>query len=1227
MPKWTENQQKAIFHHGHDILVSAAAGSGKTTILIERIIELIKNGENVDNLLVATFTDAAAKEMKDRLISRIKELVASGQLNDEQQQHMQSQIFKVPVANISTLHAFCLSVIKKYYYVIDLDPNFRLLSDDTERTLLQEQAFDNIRNKYYEKADVDFFNLTENFSNDKTDDGLADTIYRLYNFAVTNENTDQWLDQLAANYQIDDNLVNSDFYQQKVKKQLLNNLNNMIEEMESLAEISANDLLSQNYVVVFNSAIAKIKVIQDAIINNEPFDDIREMVANFKFDRVKPVTKEVKAMADDETIVTSVKDQRKKLKEQMDEKIYEGYFIQNEADTIKTIHNAQKLVTKLVEVEQAFIKEFARLKDQGHTLDFNDLEHKAIEIFNTEVDDQKVALDFYQNRFHEIMIDEYQDVNPMQEQIIQTLSNENNHMFMVGDIKQSIYGFRQAAPYIFTGKYQRFQQDDNPDELIQLSKNFRSSVAVDDFVNAIFRRILDRKIGDIDYDRSVQLIPGTNFPEDVDSTNEVYILTPEELDKPEEDEETAKIELLEDAPVVDKRVDKIEFAAKRIKKLMANNFQVYDAKKGAYRDLKYSDIAILMRNKNSNTDLISYFANEEIPVMVTDAQNYFQTTELQIIMSMLNIIDNPRQDVPLVAVLRSPIVGLNEQELALIRLANKSVDFYSAIQEFIQQPDSDQALVKKMISFIERLEGYRDFSNKNSLVKLIWKVYQETGILEYVAGMPGGKQRTANLHALYQRANTYEKNNFMGLHKFISFIKRMQDMDRDLAQPNSIETTDDSVKVMTIHASKGLEFPVVILLNIDDKFNNKDYIADTLYDVHEGVGISVLDQVTRANARTIQRTLISNDKKISTTSEEMRLLYVALTRAKQKLILIGYDKDPRKSINSWEYVRKDDHGVINEGFRLGAQNYQNLVGMSIISDDQTQNDLDLEHFTNADSQMQMSIVNTNELKQIEVTNKSVTEKQNVDISDRFKQTVDNILDFQYPHEDAVKTTAYQSVSEIKSLFSDPDDEQMAPAEIISRGRYTQKQFKRPQFLAQEKKVSATDIGSATHLVLQKIALDKTPGEAEFTELLEQLVNTKVLDEQVAKKIDLASLVNFYQSDLGQAIIKNADHVLREYPFSILAPAEKLFKSAKDVDTSDDKILVHGIIDGVIELDDEIKIFDYKTDNVNSNNIDEKINDYSGQLNLYAKAISIIKNKPVTGKYLYFLKINQIEKLD
>ena len=1222
MPEWTENQKKAIFHHGHDILVSAAAGSGKTTILVERIIELLKNNENVDNLLVATFTDPAAAEMKERLIKRIKESVTQDELDPAQKQHMQSQIYKVAVSNISTLHAFCLSVIKKYYYVIDLDPSFRLLSDETERTLLEEQAFDNVRNKYYQKDDTDFIDLTENFSNDKSDDGLSDTIYQLYNFAITNAQTDQWLDNLMKSYQVDQSITDSAFYQKKVKPQLLRDLDNIIDETNSLSDIAADDILSQNYVQPLKEGAKVLSNIKESIINGTAFDDIREELAKFKFPRAKAVDKETKMLSDDDSISKSVASQKTDLKKQVDEQLYNSYFVQNESDTIETIKRSQVIVSKLVEVERAFIKEYDHLKNDNHALDFNDLEHLAVKILNSEVDGQKIALDYYQNRFHEIMIDEYQDVNAMQENIIQLLSNENNHLFMVGDIKQSIYGFRQAAPYIFTGKYQRFQKEDDPNELIQLSKNFRSSVGVDDFVNQIFKKILDRNVGDIDYDDSVKLIPGTNFPEEADTRNEIDILTDQKI---VDDTQPAENIDLDESKNIDKRVSKIEFVADRIKQLMDDNYQVFDAKKNQFRDLKYSDIAILMRNKNSNTDLISYFSKAEIPVMVTDAQNYFQTTELQIVMSMLKIIDNPRQDVPLVAVLRSPIVGLNEEELAQIRLADRTQDYYAAILAYIKADNTD--LATKLASFLERLEGYRDFANKNSLVKLIWKIYQETGILEYVSGMPGGKQRSANLHALYQRANSYEKNNFMGLHKFINFIQRMQDMDRDLSQPNSIETTDDTVKVMTIHASKGLEFPIVILLNIDDNFNNKDYTSDTLYGVHTGIGISVLNQVSRANVRNIQRSLISDQKQVAGVSEEMRLLYVALTRAKQKLVLVGFNKEPTKMLSNWEHVRTNQQGVINEGARINAHSYQNLIGMSIIPDPWTKNNKERDQFSNQKSQMDLNLINLN-ATEISGSKTKTQQAEEVPTSPIFRDNVDNILDFQYTHQDAVNTTAYQSVSEIKGLFSDPDDDEMARADIINdSGRYFSNQFKKPSFLVETKKVSATDIGSATHLVLQKVPIEQMPTEDIFTDLIKQLVESNVLKKEIAQKIDITSLINFYQSKLGKAIVENSTKVEREFPFSVLMPAEKLFNSTKDSSTSDDKILVHGIIDGVIELEKGIIVFDYKTDNVNSQNLQEKIKTYSGQLNLYAKAISLIKEKPVIEKYLYFLKVNQIEKLD
>lgn len=1222
MPEWTENQKKAIFHHGHDILVSAAAGSGKTTILIERIIELLKNGENVDNLLVATFTDAAAKEMKDRLVNRIKEMVSSGELDQEQQQHMQSQIYKVSVANISTLHSFCLSVIKKYYYVIDLDPNFRLLADETEGSMLRDQAFDNVRTQYYAAGDLDFIDLTENFSNDKNDDGLWDTISRLYNFAITNEDTNRWLSNLVDSYEFAETVNGSKFYQERIKPQIINDLNNIIDQINNLIAVAENDTLSKNYAVALKESIPTLNSIEEAINNDTDFDEVREMISGFKFKGAKPLPKVIREGGFDPTIVESVKSQKTDLSKQIEDKIYNAYFVQNQADTLQTIARAKDIIQKLVEVERAFIKEYDRLKTEGHILDFNDLEHKAVEIFNTQVEGETIALKYYQNRFHDIMIDEYQDVNAMQENIIQKLSNEDNHIFMVGDIKQSIYGFRQAAPYIFTGKYQRFQNDDNPDELIQLAMNFRSSVGVDDFVNSVFKRILDEKIGDINYDKSVQLIPGTNFPDDADTRSEVYILSQKQATQDDPQADNFSIENVN----ADKRVDKIDLTAKRIKELINSEFQVYDAKKGAYRTIKYSDIAILMRNKNSNTDLISNFSKADIPVMVTDAQNYFQTTELQIMMSMLNIIDNPRQDIPLVAVLRSPIVGLEEENLAQIRLAGEKGDYYSAVINYVNDEKSDSTIVGKLTDFLTKLSNYRDFSNKNSLVKLIWKIYQDTGILEYVSGMPGGKQRAANLHALYQRADTYEKNNFMGLHKFIAFIQRMQDMDRDLAQPNSIETTDDSVKVMTIHASKGLEFPIVILLNIDDNFNNKDFTSDTLYDVQSGIGISVLDQATRANVRTMQRSLISDKKQISSVSEEMRLLYVALTRAKQKLVMIGYDKDPQKMISNWEAVQTNKNGVIDEGARISAKNYQNLIGMSIIPEKDTTNTADGNRYSNEQSHMDLQIVTETSVDELNSRNFQISESRPT--SSGFQNAVDNILNFEYGYNDAVKTTAYQSVSEIKGLFSDPDDSEMARSDVLAdSGKYLATQFNKPKFLTKEKKVSATDIGSATHLILQKISLDKQPTATDFSELIDRLIAEQVLDSEVAKKIDVTSLVKFYESDLGHEILENKETVSREYPFSILMPADNLFNSSKDSNPSDDKILVHGIIDGVIELNDGIIIFDYKTDNVTSANIQNKIHDYSGQLNLYSDAIQVITEKKVIKKYLYFLKINQLENLD
>lgn len=1205
MPEWTKEQEKAINHHGHDILVSASAGSGKTTILIERIIEMIKHGENVDNLLVATFTEAAAAEMKDRLINRLKDLSNDHLIKNVLRKHIQKQIFKVPIANISTLHAFCLSIIKKFYYIIDLDPNFRLLSDDTEKSIIQDQALDNVRNKYYEKHDKDFLTLVDNFSNDRSDDGLTDIIYKLYNFAITNDKTDKWLDQLTNIYTIEGKLNESNFYKILYAPEIMKKLDQIKDLLDSGLDLAAGDEASNTYTPVFQDMIKKIEKVSEDIKLDVNYDEIRNEVFDLSFTTKKRAPKDAES---DPARLAIVKNIRKTLGDKVTKNLVNNFFLLDEKDTLKEISKAKDLIIKLTEVERNFMKEFARLKNRQQVLDFNDLEHMAMKILSTEVDGNKVALQFYQNKFHEIMLDEYQDINAMQEGIIQLLKTKDNNIFMVGDIKQSIYGFRQAAPYIFAGKYEDYQKDENPNELIQLSKNFRSSKQVDDLVNTIFTRIFDKNIGEIDYDKQSKLVVGTNFPDEVDTDSEMYVLSNED-----------------DTNKVEKRQMQIRFTAKRIQKLINDEFKIFDAKKGEVRTIKYSDIAILVRNRNNNTDLISYFSKEEIPLMVTDAQNYFQTTELQIMMSMLEIVDNPRQDIPLVAVLRSPIVGLNEEELAQIRLVNKNEDYYTAVLDYVSDKNSQAELVRKLKSFLLQLETYRDFSNKNTIARLIWKIYQETAILEYVSGMPGGKQRSANLHALYQRASDYENNNLKGLHAFIDFIQRMEKMDKDLSQPNSIEATDDTVKVMTIHASKGLEFPVVILLDAGGSFNMRDVNSETLFDSELGLGLTVLNNTTRVAIRTPQHSLISEKRNVSTVSEEMRLLYVALTRAKQKIIVVGYEKDTTKMLNGWDQIKISSNGVIDDGSRLSAKSYQNLIGIGALNSDQRIKSH--SHYAkNKDCRLNFDLITDDLLDKNNDGNllKVIDVREPTDL---FKQTVNTILDFEYPYQEAVETTAYQSVSEIKELFADPDDEKMAQSNLLSdRGRYNLESFAKPKFLAQSK-VSSADVGSATHLLLQRISIDKQPELIDFQNLVGDLVNNRILEPEVAKKIDIVSLANFYQSELGQEIVANNQSVSREVPFSSLMPAKKLFKKKIDNESFNDKILVHGIIDGVIELEDGIKIFDYKTDNITSQNLNEKINDYSGQLNLYAQAISTIKNKPILGKYLYFLKINEMVDLN
>ncbi|UQS83561.1 helicase-exonuclease AddAB subunit AddA [Bombilactobacillus thymidiniphilus] len=1217
--KPTLSQQQALTAEGNDILVSASAGAGKTTILVDRILRKLLAGQEIDQLLVVTFTEAAAREMKQRLQQRIQEQSLASEDNNLKQ-HLNKQLAKIPTAYISTLHAFCLRVIRKFYYLIDLDPMFRLLSDDNERYLLQERAWDKVKQHYYKAKDEQFLVLENNFTNSKVtaDTPLAELVYRLADFALTNPQPEVWLSQLPDMYKVTTEVSQAKFYQDSFLP--------MLEQQLRYVKLQLNEMQQQiatfEELVNYQTSVDQLEQqIQDLLVQYKhcSWDELRAL-----FKQLTKISGRVKPKTAAE-IVQPLKDCKENISKVIQDWQYK-FFVLDNKQWVAILQDSAALVTKLVAVEQRFLHVFRQEKQHQHCLDFNDLEQYTLQIFRTKKDNQFLARSYYQQQFTEILVDEYQDTNPLQEAIIQQFkSTQPGNLFMVGDVKQSIYGFRQAAPFLFTNKYQAMQKDPNAGQLINLSDNFRSSTNVIQTVNEIFTRVMDQRIGDIDYTGATKLIASVAFSEQLDTQTEILFYQNDDSAKSQISNEQAQIRLI----------------ILRIQQLIASDYQVYDAHFKQMRTLKYSDIAILTRVKNLNNDLVEQFNKAQIPIIVHDTANYFQTTEIQIMLSMLKIIDNPRQDIPLVAVLRSSMVGLDENELAYLRINHRTGDYYDALtsylanSEYNQKNEFAQRLTHKVTDFVAQLQEFRSAATKISIAELIWQIFLKTGFLSYVQGMPNGKQRVANLHALYQRAEQFEQMEFKGLFQFIRFIDHIQENNKDLAQPIVYNPQSNEVNVMTIHGSKGLEFPLVFLLNIDHNFNNEDLKKPYLLDTRSGIGIKYLDDYRRISYETLPLAALKATKKNQVLSEELRLLYVALTRAQQKLILVGSLKQPLpESFDQWQLATaQQEKTVLDIGLRAHFRSFQDVMQPIISLNGRLQ---ETKIIATKNSPFDF-LVQSFKGEEIQLTPPNIVESfanSSID-SPLFVKTAKQILNLDYPYQEATKTTAYQSVSEIKHLFSDPDDRNLPQLHSDNEKgqRYILPNFKRPKFLTQDKKqVSATDIGSATHLLLQKITLKHCPTVTDFQQLAQELVKSDILSPVVAEQINYADLATFFTTNLGQNILQHQDTLQREWTFSMLLPAQKIFQASNY--HTQDRILVHGIIDGLfIDQQQHITIFDYKTDYIDlkkeqgKHSLAQAVHNYSGQLKLYQQAAEQILQHPVQQQFLCMLSVNEVVKVN
>lgn len=1237
---YTPEQIEAIIKSNNNLLVSASAGSGKTRILVERVFQQLLEGVNIDEYLIVTFTRAAAQEMKDRIEKEIRQAIP---IYPDKQHHLLEQLHRLPQAQISTIHSFCMTIVQRFYYVIDRDPIFRLLTDSTEIQTLKEQAYENVTEIFYGAEDPkSFFKLAQTFSGKNDDGNLAEIVESLHQLAIAHPEPRLWLEKTLALYEVTpETFGESILWQDLMKEDILDVVRTCKSYIESaLIVANAEELLAKN-IERLQEDQAFYQTIEE-IITNDHLESLNDIVTSHSYSRWNALNKEAKEiLADEAAMMKEYRDSAKKLFEDNITKKYAAFPFEDQIDMLNLMQPSLEL---LVETVTAYMNEYQKLKASNNLLDFNDLEHDALKILST-LNDEGIneAQLFYQNSFHEIMIDEYQDTNQLQEAILEAVSqgDQDGNRFMVGDMKQSIYRFRLADPTLFLDKYDRFGRHDGGEKIV-LQKNFRSRAEVLDFTNLIFMQLMDHEVGDVVYDEEAELVTGfPKFPKSDTFAAELLLFEKEN----EDDTETYGFELIHDG-----RSGQVALIGQTVMQMIEEKFLIYDKDLEKERPITYADFAILTRTKSMNTDIQMIFQELDIPVALNSTDNYFQTTEISTILSLLRVLDNPHQDIPWAAVLRSPIVGLDENELAEIRIHDKHHDYYTATVNFLEDPKSmteHAVLNQKLSTFFTDFTKWRNQARRVSVAELIWIIYEDTAYLEYVNGMPAGRQRISNLHALYERANDFEKTQFKGLYQFIQYIDRMSELDNDFDQAVNLIEHKDAVQVMTVHGSKGLEFPVVFYADASKNFNNSDYTGDLIVDENYGIGTKYINTDYRIKAHTFASTALAAEVKKANQSEELRNLYVALTRAEQKLFIVGTIDTLEKAYTSWGAVGSVDETVIPTYMRLKSRSALEWIGQAIFrhkDSEQTEFFIDNSKILNHPAQFvvkgfdRAAIVDNLQAMRPQLTeadwyrslvNKDLRREDSIDdfsgqsISDGVQRAI-NRLNYKYPHEESTYTTSYQSVSEIKRWIEDPDVERLVLLDEErpqGQNRFVIDELERPRFVAEETAPTPAEIGMATHLVLQKFDFSKIPNIETIQATIDKLVAIGNMNSHVAERIDVEKLVAFFKTQMGKRIVQADDHLEREISFSLKLDANTIFKGVHE----EDDILIHGIIDGYFEEEDGLILFDYKTDRV-SHYGDEAFNvmteKYQGQLAVYALALESILNKPVKEANLIILDLNE-----
>lgn len=1222
---WTDDQWKAIYASGQDTLVSAAAGSGKTAVLINRMIEKViatENPINVDELLVVTFTNASAAEMRHRMSEALEKAIAENPTSN----HLRRQLSLVNKAQISTLHSFCLAIVKQYAYLLDIDPGFRI-ANEAEIALLRDDVLTDVLEDAYDAEDEAqvqaIYRLVDSFTSDRDDQAIETLISKLYDTSRVHAEPQKWLWSLPQVYELAEDVTIDDLeLSQYVKLTVRHSLE---EAFVLISEMRAITLQPDGPAPYAETAEVDFAMIQEGIriSQNGTWQELFEFFAMVKWSTLKRVSKD--ALVDVE-LQELAKKKREAAKKIMN-KIKETYFVRTPARLLEEIRLMAPIIATLVDLTATFSEQFRLAKLERGIIDFSDLEHYALQILTVEIDGElqpsPVALDM-KKRFKEVLVDEYQDTNMLQEtilQLVKTGEERDGNLFMVGDVKQSIYRFRLAEPKLFMRKYSDFlEMPDVTGMRIDLNANFRSRKEVLNATNYVFAQIMGERVGEILYDDNASLKPAAPYDEKEIPVELVVMHPPQDEEATEELEEMGN-EATTELEELKKSQYEARFIIDRIRLMMEDGTTVYDTKTKSERPLKYSDIVILMRSMTWSTDLVEEFKLAGIPLYAESSKGYFDALEVMIMLNVLKVVDNPYQDIPLASVLRAPFVGLTENELAKIRLADQKVPFYDALRQFIRSEGHgvQSTTFEKLQRFMLAFENWRDLARRGSLSDLIWRIYLDTHYYEMVGAMPNGKQRQANLRILHDRALMYEKTAFRGLFRFLRFIDRMRTRGDDLGTAKSIGEKDDVVRLVTIHSSKGLEYPVVFVAGMGRPFNKMDFHQPYLFDQDFGLAVKAIDPENRITYTSLPFLALKEKKELEMRAEEMRVLYVAMTRAKERLILVGSVKNWEKTRDNWQDAQSlPIDAPLQEYLRARANSYLDWVGPAVARHADFTTVATTSYKALEDhSRWSVQAINTSHYSyEIHAMDEEVQQWLTMPEDEALLDEITSRFQAQYAYQRSTKKRSKTSVSEIKRL---ENLQRQAEPEFYFATPAKQKATSiapRPAFL-QEQQLTGAEIGTAVHTVMQHVPQYGFVEIQDVKDFVEDLVARQLLTEAEGKMVPLAKIYHFFETEIGQRF-KKAKQIRREMPFTI-----------SRVDEDGDAQIVQGIIDCLFEDEyGDWVLLDYKTDRILPHFAQEPAltkeirNRYAVQLRVYSEAIESILHINVSDKVLYLFDNEQ-----